>query len=221
MTFAQLQAYAERLCVLEGWAAATAYPDWGELVNKALAEFSWAGEYYFDQGTITTEASEPEYSLDTTGLQPWKRITDVLYDGNQIYPVTLVQVRLMNPTWMLEPSGTPQYWWLSRPNLLRLYPAPSSASVSVTIYGYRCEPVLTEADDEPVAPSVYHNDIARIAAALHGETYATSPEQMAKVQQWHIDGAQAALGCRATMGEQEAPLRVSRTVIPRSRRMSL
>lgn len=221
MTFAQLRADAERLCSLEGWADSSVHPDWHSLVLRALTEFSWTGEYYSDVATVVSVSGQQEYNPDATGSQPWRRIMSVLYGGVLIPQVTLMQLSRISPTWMVDAAGSPSYWFASRPGVFKLYPKPDASSTDIVVTGWRCEPALSEDSDTPMCPEPYHPHIARLAAALHGELYATSQSQQEKIALWKADAQDAAISCRGVDSEQMVPELSSRARPMASPRMRL
>jgi hypothetical protein len=81
-------------------------------------------------------------------------------------------------------TGTPEYWWLDGTTSLKLYPASTSAQLSVRYVKFSAE--LSAGTDTPLIPTRYHNlwidlamvrvykddDQAQAAAALLQDCYA-------------------------------------------------
>jgi hypothetical protein len=205
MNYADMRTRVVDLCRLEGWVDLPAPPDWGGLVNRALAEFSALGEYIWDEHSFTTVAGTAQYSLLDTDTRDWINIHSVAYGSTPsvIERSNPSEQAIISATWWRDTGGTPAYWWLSSPNTMRLHPVPN-ATVTVYVIGTRAEPVLTADADIPDAYERFHDAVCKIAAAYHGETYATSEAQIAKVRLWRDDGLKAAETCRSALMEGRA-----------------
>jgi hypothetical protein len=197
MTFAQLKARAELLCSIEGWANVSPSPDWGSLVNQALTIFSDAGAYIPAGENLTTVQGQAEYSLTAPD---YCVVLAVTYNAQTVLlqsSETLIEE--LDSLWIDRANGTPERWWLSQPNKVRVWPPPATAGVTMKVRGRRVETTLTNASDTPVAPVAYHENIAELAAWLQGKTYAQSPQQLAKVELWRTNAEQGAKRLRARL----------------------
>lgn len=222
MTYAEMKTRVADLCRLEGWSDLPTPPDWGGLVNRALSEFSALGEYLWDEYSFSTVAGTAEYSLLDTDTRDWIGIHGVAYGStpSTLYRSNPAEQAIMSPTWWRDTGGSPAYWWLSAPNTIRLHPIPDAVD-TVYVIGTRAEPALTSDTDTPTANDRYHDPICKLAASYHGETYATSEAQMAKVKIWREEALKAADSCRASLMEGRAITWERQVYAPPRRTVSL
>lgn len=221
MTYAEMKTRVEDLCRLEGWSDLPTPPDWGALVNRALGQFSALGEYIWDEHSFDTVAGAAEYSLLDADTRDWINVVSVCYGSApcQLQRSNPVEQAIISETWWRDAHGVPAYWWLSSPNLMRLHPVPNGA-YHVYLIGVRAEAELDSDADTPVVYDRYHDAICKLAAAEHGETYATSESQIGKVRLWRDEGLRAAEQCRTGLMEGRA-VTWTRQVYPAPRRTVL
>jgi hypothetical protein len=203
MTFAEMQVRVEALCKVEGWSDAPTPPDFGALINRALAMMSAEGQYVTAEHSFSTTIGTAEYSLLGADTRDWASVSGVIYGTSALTKANPTEQALESPTWWRDTSGTPIWWWLSRPNMVRLHPIPSAIG-TVYVIGYRVETELVDASDTPVLYADAHDALCRLAAALLGEEYATTAEQMGKIERWTQSAIAAAETVRGRLYGQRS-----------------
>ena len=73
------------------------------------------------------------------------------------------------------------------PHVLRLWPAPDTAGVTLTVYGVRTPAALSAGSDTPLVPDVHHEAIAQRAAWFVMEPWVRGAELQtlqARIDAW-------------------------------------
>lgn len=169
-----LQAEAEKLCRLEGWAESDPPADWGALVNQAWAEFSWDTECVEGEGTATTAGVSAGPEFLSLSAPSWKTILHCRYGTGDTYLLeTSLRAELAaNPHLFTAGTSTPTRYAISEPDVLVLIPGATTASVTVTFRGIREGAAMSSDNDEPACPKVFRRGIVYRAVILHAESYA-------------------------------------------------
>src|SRR5215831_9802096 len=131
MNYLDLQQRAAYLASRPGYIEAAPAPDWGSLVNGALADYTWDTEINVENAQVTTVVNQAEYTLDASASpRMWKYLFDCAYGTDTALVETTEQTeRSRDPLWLVRPAGVPDRYYLSGPNRLRLVPAPSTPGV--------------------------------------------------------------------------------------------
>lgn len=202
MIYADLKLRAAVLAAQEGWDKTNPQPDWGKLINRALAQFSWEAEYQTGNVTLQTVAAQAEYPLPAPD---WKRVTDVVYATNTALLLTdEPTVRRLNPAWLATPATIPVYYWLSTPNTLRLHPIPNTSGINVVVRGNRADTPLVADTDAPHCPETFCEGIALLAAWIHAKQYVENADA-GKLKAYYDESMKYADDCRLYLAEQTAP----------------
>lgn len=186
MNYVELREQADELAEIWGYSNSQRPPDWYKLVNQAYIDLTWEAEAIKGpRQSFSSVIDTPEYDLSsviTGSTRNWKAVLEVTYDGTRIWPVDEAVVRRDDADWLTAASGASRFYWMPRPNILRLYPTPSAVK-TVYVYGV-WEPVQLSADtDTPVIPLAFHEAIPVRAAYLHAKKYAKSDTQKSDLAQ--------------------------------------
>jgi hypothetical protein len=148
--------------------------------------------------TVTTVLNQSEYTI--TNPPDWKRLTDVVYSTDTVLtPSDEVSERQMDPLWTQRSNGTPARYWLSKPNTLRVFPKPATASVTINIRGIRTDATLDSLDDTPGCPAEFHEGIVLFAAWNVGKSYARGEDRQV-VQRYYDEAMDYVERCREYLG---------------------
>lgn len=186
MNFLDMRRRAQYLGQQGEWAEVNPAPDWGELINRGVADFSWDAEYFEDSTTITTVNNQAIYTVDTS-IPPryYKTIKIAAYTSIsnaasvRLEKTTEMDENLRNPIWFTNPAGTPSRWLVPRPNTIQLVDPPSVSGDTITIRGVRADVPLVSDIDTVNVPDTYHEAIPLRAAILHMEGYLELTDTMA------------------------------------------
>lgn len=204
MTFEELRALTEDLLRLGNWLEVAGPVSSALLVNQALDEWSADAEYATGEITITSVAQQSEYSLTTP--PDWVLIRDAYWGTDTNLCITSEdEMRRRDPMYRQAPASTPGYIWIVRPNVVRLFPKPTGAGTTVTLYGVRCDAPLVNSTDSPTCPRRFHRYIAYLAAFLHADRYATGDDR-ATIDGWYQQSKKQAKELRLELGEQNMPV---------------
>ena len=177
MTFSELRERTRALCWVGGWSEVQPPPNWALLVRQGHRTFFWEAQVLTNEDTFTTVADTAEYKL--TAPPDWIALTDVIYDGKApLVASSEASIRRMDPLWLKTPSSTPLYWWITEPNTIRLWPAPITSNVVISVRGYRMDDDLVDDMDVPSCPDIYHEAIALFAAWHHGKLYSRGEDRI-------------------------------------------
>lgn len=211
MNFSELKLQSLLLAELEGYSDTSPLPDWSDLVNQALSEFSRLAEYYTESGTLTSVANQVKYTLPAllTHDNDWVRVTDMLWNsagtaGSSGSRITLTDeniLRRTDPLWNVVGAGTPYLFYNIVPNAIGLYPPPSGAGTTIFFKGIREAPLLLLETDEPTFPKFYHDAICLIAQWRHLRKYNPTPNAFRNYQ----EGIEKAHGLRRELYAGSAP----------------
>lgn len=174
MNFRELKIETEELLKLWGFTNTQPTPDYGMLVNRAYRKVVWESEVLKDTVTFDTDIDIPEYTLPD---YDWKSITDCILENVYLEQESEDRVREYNPYWLSTSSSKPTCWWYVGTNKIRLYPTPSTV-YTISIRGTHTPPLLTDDDDIPLLPEVYHEDIPLGAAYYHLRKYCKGDAQI-------------------------------------------
>ena len=219
MNFLDLKIRATQLAKKSGYDDVQPQPDWTKLVNRALYLFSWAAEYQYGSYTFVTVIGQAEYNLPTPS--DWIRVTDVAYNTTSNLTLTdETLLRRQNPLWHIAPNNTPENYFISNPNTLRLYPVPAVAGITVNVRGIKTDTALVLDTDVPDCPDPFHEGICLLAAWLHAKSFAKA-EDAAMIQAYHTEAMDYAGKCQLYLAQQSTPVlqRYVRRSLPE--RMSL
>lgn len=204
MNFGQLKTRAAQLAALNGWDDVQPQPDWASLVNRALYLFSWNAEYASGTYTFTTIANQAEYNLPTPS--DWVRVTDVARGNTASLELTDENIlRRENDLWHVAPAATPDRYYISSPNTIRLYPTPAASGMTISLRGIRTDNALSADADLPDCPEPFHEGIALLAAWLHCKTFAQG-DDLAKVEAYHTEAFAYAEDCKLYLAQQSTPV---------------
>jgi hypothetical protein len=208
VNFLELQQRAAFLASRPGYLQALPNPDWGDLVNGAIADFSWDTEYNVEETTFPTVVNQAEYPLATVGdPRGWKFISDVAYGTtSSLYETTEQTERAKDPLWLVRPADTPARYYLVKPSTLRLVAKPSQGGVTLTVRGVREAPPLVLDTDVPAIPGTYHEAIAVRAATLHLEQYASEPQDWSRMNLYRQQYDGQVKDCKSWLAEDDAQL---------------
>ena len=209
MTLPALVARCQALAELGGYANAGAPPDWEAQINAAYAEFTWDGETHIDSLNLatTTVADTATYTLGAVGTdRSWKVINEVWVGDYLVERSSESAVRAGNRNWLRASSGTPSVWWRISTNVIRLYPAPSTSALTITVRGVR-SPVALTGTAYPDIPEVYHSKLADRAYLEEAMRYARGEERQAlsdKIVRWKaaVQALKGRAGIEASYGAQ-------------------
>lgn len=205
MNYGQLKLRASRLAKLDGWDHAQPQTDWAVNVNRALYLFSWHAEYLYASYSFVTVAGQAEYPLPNPS--DWIRVTDVAYNGAQSLDLTDENIlRGDNKLWHLAPNSSPTRFFITSPNVLRLYPPPATAGIAVALRGLRADTALVLDTDTPGCPEPFHEGIVLLAAWLHAKTFVRTPEDVAIVASYYKEAMLHAAECQSYLGKQASPV---------------
>lgn len=183
MTFDDLQTRVAALLELGGYTNTEQPTPVGTLVLRAYREFVLETECNWEGDTsLVSVIDQAEYTLPAPD---WKHLTSVYY-GTSTEPLRRISpmaLRRMYPSWLVDTSAVPLYYWMAKPKVIRLYPKPSTAADAITIYGCRMPPDFTASTDEPMVIETYHEEIAKRAYWLEAERTARGEDRQALMDQ--------------------------------------
>lgn len=185
VNFADLRQRAAFLAMQVGWSDTAPQPDWSDLVNRALVDFSWETEYNEEEITFASVANQPVYTVPTPYF---KTVKDVAYATETTAPRLLRRTsetdeRKTDPLWFTRVAATPVRYLIVMPNVIRLVDMASNSGDTVTMRGTRVAPALENDSDLPGFPDTWHEAIALRAAILHCEPWAAG-DALARVQNY-------------------------------------
>lgn len=187
MTFQEMQDRAAEMAEMGRYNNTSRPPIWTDLINTAYVEFVWETECYRAQDTFDTVADQAEYPL----TKPyWKFVTRCIYGTDSaLEKTTEAELDILDPLWLIRDSGTPQFWLWVRPNVLRLWPTPDTADVTVTFTGVRAPNRMTDPNGYPLVQDVYHETICQRAFDLAAKRWATGEEleKLVKTEREYLD----------------------------------
>jgi len=217
MQFSEMRDRVEALIKLGGWSNASPEPDYPFLVNEGLRIFSRRSCHNVEAFSITTVASQQEYTLDSTTDAPaWISINDdVLLSSTTFIPQTTRDaIRANNRLWRITEAGTITFWYWTRPGTkIGFYPKPSASSLTVTGEGPRHEPLLDADDDVPLLNEDFHEGPCLFAAWHWGKLHARGEERQV-VKDYFAEANDIVKECKDSIASQEANCFVRRVSRP-------
>lgn len=212
MNYNDLKLRAATLAAQSGFREINPAPDWGSLINKALLDFSWRAEYCIGEQTVNTIQGTNEYALTTP--PDWKRITDIVYNNTNGLTLTDEnQLRRNDPAWLIAPNSPPQYFYVVRPNVVRVHPTPDSSSLPLRIRGIKADVALVNATDTPACPDTYSEGIALLACWHWCKLFAEADDE-ARVQGFYTEAYKYADDLKQYLAEQSAPCFQRKVKVP-------
>lgn len=156
--------------------------------------------------TFNTVAGQAEYDLSVTGgpaaPPDWKLVQDFMWGtSTALLSKSEDFIRGIDPNWLMASSGSPQYYWMRRQNVIRLYPPPGSV-VACTINGVVADTDLVNPTDKPKCEDHYHRNIPRLAAWFYGEAFAQG-EAAKRIDGYYQKAMAAAADLRSVEADQD------------------
>jgi hypothetical protein len=216
MDFLQLRNRAAFLAKQAGWQDAMPGPDWVDLVNRGLTDFSWDSEFNREQVNVTTVANQPTYTIPTPYF---KSITDLAYTpvglvSNIIYPTTEIDERNYDALWYTRPAGTTMRYMVMAPNVIQLVPPSATSGDTMVVRGIRASPLMVADTDVPGQvsgsssytsfPDTWHEAISLRAAFLYCEQWAQD-EALATIQEYRTQYQGMVEACRDYITQGRSP----------------
>ena len=139
MTPGEIETAARRMMNAES----SAFWSQAEIIQNylyfSLMEFTSEIQCIENRYTTTTVASQQEYAVPSRMQQVYR----LEYDSQKLQPIDFQQLDAIDLNTNTTVTGTPQYYY-HFDSSFGLYPAPSTAGVTVTIYSY----------DQPSVPTI-------------------------------------------------------------------
>jgi hypothetical protein len=203
MTFADLKDKTAEYLSFGNYSDVQPSPNLAVLVNEAYREIATESEFNWEATSFATVAGTAEYTL--TNPPDWIRITDVLWGTSTVlYQADPIQVRRYDPLWTQAANAQSMYWWVPKPNVIRLY-APPSSVVTINVYGSRDPTAFTADTDVPGFPIRYHEAIPLRAAWLHLKKVATG-EEMERAKMYLTESDDKVATLKEEIGGQNNPV---------------
>lgn len=180
MDFGQIRDRIDALVTLGGWSNAFPPPDFAFLANEGLRLFTRETQHNIEDCTITTIQNVALYSvLDPLDPRKWiSFFDDALYGGTVwISQTTRDKLRVDNRLWRSTVPGTPVWWYWAGPQLIGLYPPPSTGGTQVTLEGPRHEHVMVEDEDTPSFDDEFHEGVCLFGAWHWGKLHARGEDR--------------------------------------------
>jgi hypothetical protein len=220
MTFDELIERASQIAELGGYTDTANPPDWARLVNLAYKRFCWeADAVWSEDATIDSEANIGEYDIPAP---EYKLVTDVSFGTVKLERGSVSQARMWHNEWRTHTAATPRLYWMAQSQVLRVWPTPTTADVTISIYGVRAPVSMEAGDDLPVAvPEVYHEDIAGLAYALHARRMARGAELAESVERYIQIATDSAMRLKRDMAQSQELGSLRSTDWPMTERITL
>ena len=208
MDMSAIQLRIQALVELGGWSNVGSAIDYGKLANEGLRNVTELSQHNVEDLTFNTVASQAEYNLQASPIAATVGPSWIFFfddasrlTKNILRKTSEANVRRIDPLWNQQSASSPAWWWMSKPDTIRLWPCPSAIE-AVNFRGVRHEPALTDPTQVPLMPEKFHEAICLLGAYHLGKLYARG-DDIEVCKGYLAEGNAMAMKLREQMSEAD------------------